>query len=128
MNTRDYLSLYMYYHIQIIMPPYYRLKVVLDFWLLVDISFFSYQVFSVFLPVWYFCFFLDATAFFPSYKRQMQRDLQMERQFGYGLWCLMPLSTIAISWQSVLLVEKNEVPGENHWPVAGHWQTQYLIR
>jgi hypothetical protein len=24
---------------------------------------------------------------------------------------------------SVLLVEETEVPGENHWPVASHWQT-----
>ena len=29
----------------------------------------------------------------------------------------------AISWQSVLLVEKIEVTGENHRPVASHWQT-----
>ena len=28
-----------------------------------------------------------------------------------------------ISWQSVLLVEETRVPGENHWPVASHWQT-----
>jgi len=28
-----------------------------------------------------------------------------------------------ISWQSVLLVEKIEVPRENQWPVASHWQT-----
>ena len=28
-----------------------------------------------------------------------------------------------ISWQSVLLVEKIGVPGENHRPVASHWQT-----
>jgi hypothetical protein len=28
-----------------------------------------------------------------------------------------------ISWQSVLLVEETEGPGENHWPVASHWQT-----
>jgi hypothetical protein len=27
-----------------------------------------------------------------------------------------------ISWQSVLLVEKTQVPGENHRPVASHWQ------
>ena len=32
--------------------------------------------------------------FFLHTKRQMQRDLQMERQFGYGLWYLTPLSTI----------------------------------
>jgi hypothetical protein len=39
------------------------------------------------------------------------------------LWCLIPLSTIfsVILWRSVLLVEET---GENHWPVASHWQTQ----
>jgi len=28
-----------------------------------------------------------------------------------------------ILWQSVLLVEEIGVPGENHQPVARHWQT-----
>ena len=28
-----------------------------------------------------------------------------------------------ISWLSVLLVEETGVPGENHWPAAGHKQT-----
>jgi hypothetical protein len=28
-----------------------------------------------------------------------------------------------ISWLSVLLVEETGVPGENHLPVASHWQT-----
>jgi hypothetical protein len=28
-----------------------------------------------------------------------------------------------ISWQSVILVEETGGPGENHWPVASHWQT-----
>ena len=28
-----------------------------------------------------------------------------------------------ISWRSVLLVEETEVTGENHQPVASHWQT-----
>jgi len=28
-----------------------------------------------------------------------------------------------ISWRSVLLVEETAIPGENHWPVASHWQT-----
>jgi hypothetical protein len=28
-----------------------------------------------------------------------------------------------ISWQSVLLVGKTGVPGENHRPIASHWQT-----
>ena len=29
----------------------------------------------------------------------------------------------AISWRSVLLVEKIGIPGENHRPAASHWQT-----
>jgi hypothetical protein len=29
----------------------------------------------------------------------------------------------AISWRSVLLMEETGVPGENHRPVASHWQT-----
>ena len=33
----------------------------------------------------------------------------------------------AISWRSVLLVEETEVPGENHMPVTGNWQTLSLI-
>ena len=36
--------------------------------------------------------------------------------------CLMPLTTV-ISWQSILVVEETGVPGENHRPVASHWQT-----
>jgi hypothetical protein len=28
-----------------------------------------------------------------------------------------------ISWPSVLLLEQNGVPTENHWPVESHWQT-----
>ena len=28
-----------------------------------------------------------------------------------------------ISWRSVLLMEETRVPGENHQPVASHWQT-----
>jgi len=28
-----------------------------------------------------------------------------------------------ISWRSVLLVEENAVPEENHRPVASYWQT-----
>jgi len=28
-----------------------------------------------------------------------------------------------ISWQSVLLMEETRVPGENHRPIASHWQT-----
>ena len=29
----------------------------------------------------------------------------------------------AISWWSALLVQETDVPEENYWPVANHWQT-----
>ena len=42
--------------------------------------------------------------------------------------CFMVLSATfnnisVISWRSVLLVEETGGPGENHRPVASHWQT-----
>ena len=43
--------------------------------------------------------------------------------FGY----MVPNATFnnisVISWQSVLLMEETGIPGENHRPVASHWQT-----
>ena len=33
------------------------------------------------------------------------------------------ISVLSESWLSVLLVEETGVPGENHRPVASHWQT-----
>jgi hypothetical protein len=45
-----------------------------------------------------------------------------------SLVCAMVFNAICsnisvISWQSVLLVEETGGPGENHQPVASHWQT-----
>ena len=31
------------------------------------------------------------------------------------------------SWQSVLLVEKTRVPGENHRPAASHWKLNHIM-
>ena len=41
---------------------------------------------------------------------------------GEGLWCFNATfnNISAISWLSVLLVEENGVPGENHRPVTSH--------
>jgi hypothetical protein len=45
----------------------------------------------------------------------------------YGFWDMVFNTTFnnisVISRWSVLLVEVTEVPGENHRPVARHWQT-----
>ena len=45
--------------------------------------------------------------------------------YGLGLWCFITFfnNISVISWQSVLLVEENGIPEENHRPVASHWQT-----
>ena len=50
----------------------------------------------------------------------------------YGLvWFMVFNATFkgisVISWRSVLLVEETWVPGENHRPVARHWQTLSLM-
>ena len=49
----------------------------------------------------------------------------LENNTRFSFWCLTSLSTIwpVKSWRSVLLVEETGIPGENHRPVASHWQT-----
>ena len=44
---------------------------------------------------------------------------------GLGLWSFNSTfnNISVISWRSILLVEEARVPGENHRPVASHWQT-----
>ena len=43
-------------------------------------------------------------------------------------WCLTPFSTIfqLNPRRSALLVDEAGGPGENHWPVASHWQTSFV--
>jgi hypothetical protein len=47
------------------------------------------------------------------------------------IWFMVFNATVnnisVISWQSVLLVDETEVPGENHWHVASHWQVYLII-
>ena len=43
--------------------------------------------------------------------------------FGFMVFNATFNNISVISWQSVLLVEETGLPGENHWPVACHWQT-----
>ena len=45
------------------------------------------------------------------------------RWFGFIVLNATFNNISVISWRSVLLVEETRVPGENHPPVASHWQT-----
>ena len=38
-------------------------------------------------------------------------------------WFMVFINISVISWRSVLLMEETGAPGENHLPVASHWQT-----
>ena len=62
----------------------------------------------------------------PSYSNYISRRCILLRQ--QMLVCLMVVNTTfnnvsVLSWRSVLLVEETGGPGENHRPVASHWQT-----
>ena len=54
-------------------------------------------------------------------------DNKLIFQYLFGVRIVMFNATFnkisVISGQSVLLVEETKVPGENHRPVASHWQT-----
>ena len=59
-------------------------------------------------------------------------NIYEESTINFWIWgiyvCLMVFnatfnSISAISWRSVLLMEETGEPGENHRPVASHWQT-----
>ena len=61
-------------------------------------------------------------------KSQFLSNLfRRNKKIGCGLWFMVFYATFnnisVISWRSVLLVEETGVPGENHRPVASHWQT-----
>jgi hypothetical protein len=46
-----------------------------------------------------------------------------DRMVLFCLWCLTPLSAIFQLYRGGSLVEEIGIPGENHRPVASHWQT-----
>ena len=60
-------------------------------------------------------------------KKWLMNGLEEQLYFplcNMGLVWFMVFNNISvISWRSVLLVEETGGPGENHWPVASHWQT-----
>ena len=46
-----------------------------------------------------------------------------QKGFGFTVFNATFNNISGISWLSVLSVEETRAPGENHWPVASHWQT-----
>ena len=63
----------------------------------------------------------------PKFKHGPCSYLFMKKGLGLELWCLAPLLTIsAVSWRSVLLVEENRVPGENHRSAASHLKRYHI--
>jgi hypothetical protein len=58
------------------------------------------------------------------HKNQALLDLRVNKSLyiGLGLWCFNATfnNISVISWQSVLLMEKSGVPGENKQPAGSH--------
>ena len=61
---------------------------------------------------WYVCLFCFVLVFFRG-----------GIWFGFMMYNATFNNISVISWQSILLVGKTGVPGENHRPTASHWQT-----
>jgi len=67
----------------------------------------------------------------PKYLPKIINRLNLYKytqQYAFGLVWFMVFNAIlnnisVISWRSILLLEETGVPGENHRPVANHWQT-----
>jgi hypothetical protein len=77
----------------------------------------SYLIFS------FMCiFFVDRCLSFWPLFCLFFFDLRFRLPLCY-LQALLDCIISVISWQSVLLVDETVVPGENHRPVASHWQT-----
>jgi hypothetical protein len=66
-----------------------------------------------------------AGVFFKNNKKKLVRSFTF--RYIDGWWVVVFNATFnntsVISWQSALLVEETEVPGENNRPVASFWQT-----
>ena len=61
-----------------------------------------------------------------SHWQTLSHNVLLRTPHDEWLWFMVFNTTFnnisVISWQSVLLVEETRVPGENHRPVASHWQ------
>ena len=58
-----------------------------------------------------------------STTRTKKNNILTHNKRGFMMFNATFNNISAVSWRSVLLVVETGVPGENHRPVASHWQT-----
>jgi hypothetical protein len=100
-----------------------------EFWTMLYLLLILEEKCHIYLPV----IFNLISAALPIHMVKIVRILQifvgMQTQWYFFLlvWFMVFNATfnniLVISWQSILLVEETRVPGENHRPIASHWQT-----
>jgi hypothetical protein len=62
-----------------------------------------------------------------SYYDYEIRVLIVDWFYGFMVFSAIFRNISVISWRSVLMVEENGVPGENHRPAASHWQIYHIM-
>jgi hypothetical protein len=89
---------------------------------------FHYELIADKKKIGCFCLFVFSPKKWIFFNRYLYRQVIIFFQKICGLvWFMVFNATFnnisVISWRSVLLVEEDGVPGENHRPFESHWQT-----
>ena len=79
-------------------------------------------IYGFWLPLWCLQIWIDLGDCYHTSSK-----LRCQKAWAMYVDCLLSNATFnnisVISWRSILLVEETRGPGENHHPVARHWQT-----